>query len=199
MKLVQLGKNNLDEIAEEAAKIIASGGVVIAPFDTVYGIFCDAENKEAVLKLFEIKNRPLEQPIGTAVSDFEMMQKTAVLDEEQKQFIKSRVPGKYTFIVNSAATDITKYCKKRDTIGIRIPDSKLILEIIKKSDRVIAQTSANLSGMENCYSANEVISQYEDNFDSIDLIIDGGEIRKEGASEIIDLTGKSPTSIERKR
>lgn len=195
MNVIQ--SNQID--TQDAGEVIKGGRVIVAPFDTVYGFLCDPRNEKAILKIFDLKKRPTLKTIGLAVSDISELKKIAELSEKQEEFITDKTPGRYTFIVKAKKdAGLPGYCLQNGTIGVRIPDSELILGLIKEAGGVIAQTSANVSGMPNCYSINDLNNQYDPiELEKVDLIIDSGKIEDSGASEIIDLTGTEPKIIER--
>lgn len=198
MNIIKITKENIGEIARETASIIKNNGVVILPFDTVYGYACNPKSDKALEKIFRLKNRDLSKTIGLAVSEIKNIKEISQLNINAEKYIKDHTPGKYTFILNSNDSNISQLCKKGGTIGVRIPESKLILDIIQAADGIIAQTSANKSGLPDCYSIDELLAQYsKDELDQIDLIIDGGELEKSGPSQIIDLTDDKPKEIER--
>lgn len=189
---------NIAEIIDRASKIICRGGVVILPFDTVYGFACDPTNESALQRIYELKKRPEKKTIGLAASSIADIKKIADLNISAEKYITEKTPGRYTFIVKGKPSNISDFCIQNGTIGTRIPDSKLILKIAEKCGGLIAQTSANISGRPNCYSIEELRKQYSDEaLDKIELIVDGGELENLGASKLVDLTGDVPTQIER--
>lgn len=211
MNIIALNENR-DVAANKAADIIKNGGVVILPFDTVYGFACDPNKEEALKRIIGLKKRPVSKTIGLAVSNIEELIKIADLTDKQKIFITNITPGKYTFILKELnlsssgrqrhdpeiQKNISELCTQNGTIGVRIPDSDYILEVIQKSGGIIAQTSANVSRMPNCYSINDLKKQYSSSeLDKVDSIVDGGNIESAGASQIFDLTGSEAKIIER--
>ncbi len=185
MKLTDL---NHEETVLKSSQTIRDGGVVLLPFDTVYGFACDPTNDKALEKIFKLKNRPLDQTIGLATNRLEGLLKITDLDQKRIKYIKNNTPGKYTFIVKLKNNIFSGYCTKEGSAAIRIPDSNLILDICSQIG-FVAQTSANKSGQPNCFSISDIqnkLSQKE--LDTIDLIIDGGLINESKASKIIDLT-----------
>ena len=191
-------QNILAVEAGKAATLIKNGGIVIAPFDTVYGIISDPHNDSSLEKVFNFKNRPNTQILGVAADSLATICKLVELKAWQFDFIKARIPGKYTFILNAGNNHVSKYCQKGGTIAFRVPDSELIRKIAEKSGGIIAQTSANKNGQPNCFSLDDLHSQFLTNeLTKIDLIIDGGEIKSTGASEIFDLTKDEIKQIER--
>jgi L-threonylcarbamoyladenylate synthase len=67
MKIIRLG-DSIEEAADLAAEVIRRGGVAVIPFDTVYGFIADASNEKALLKIYKLKNRQLDKPLGVAVT-----------------------------------------------------------------------------------------------------------------------------------
>lgn len=197
MNIVTLSDNQ-DEVLSKAAEIVRNGGVVILPFDTVYGLACDPRNTGALERIFKLKSRPISKTIGLAASNLQAVKQIADLTYEQEEFVASKTPGPYTFILMlEDISSIPEYCQQNGTVAVRIPDSEFILDVISESGGLIAQTSANVSGQPNCFSVDELRSQYGNDLDKIDLIVDGGAVKSEGASEIWDLTGEEPQIIER--
>jgi len=199
MQTLQLEQENLQEVIIKASKIIKDGGLVIAPFDTVYGFICDPFNNEAVAKLNAIKGRPETKTIGLAASSLEKISQIVDLSEQTSEFIKNKTPGKFTFILpDNGRNEISKLCQRGETVAVRIPDTQLILNIAEKCGGFLAQTSANKSGRANCYSLDDVKDQFNSNeLEKIDLIIDGRALEASAPSELWDLTGEEPRKIER--
>lgn len=195
--IIKLDQNQ-DDVVGKASEILKSGGVLILPFDTVYGLCAEAGNADAVARIFDLKNRDLNKPIGVAVDSIDGIENIAKLDEKSEQYISSRIPGKFTFILKARLYNrISKLCQKNGTIAVRVPNSDIILSIIKKTGMVLAQTSANIAGAENIASVDELINQFGSKIDLIDLIIDDGRYEKPVPSVIIDMTKDEPKRIER--
>ena len=196
---IKLSNQNFNEIVIKASQIIKSGGVAILPFDTVYGFVCGSKNDEALQKIYELKKRPSMKTIGLAANSIEAVESIAVVNDSARKYIVDKTPGKYTFILKKETnSDVSDFCVQNGTIGIRIPDSELILRIAEKCGGLIAQTSANISGQGNCYTINDIKKQYDVNsLDQIDLIVDGGELENNGASKLIDITGVTPIELKR--
>lgn len=197
--ILKINQENLDRVVSQVARLINDGGVVVLPFDTVYGFACDPDNEAALQKIYELKNRPENKTIGLATYNIETIEFITEINQFSKNYIANKTPGRYTFILKAKSDiPISELCIKNGTIGIRIPDSKLILEISKKFGEIIAQTSANISGQPNCYSIDEIKTQYgQKSLDLVDLIVDGGEINNLGPSILMDLTGIAPQEIKR--
>ena len=186
---------NLTKTAEQAARIVSSGGIVIAPFDTVYGIIADPRNEQAIERIFVLKDRPVSKTLGLAADTIESVEEYAEIKD--RAYVADRTPGRYTFILEAKTKVLNKNCYRGNTIAFRIPESKLILGIAEKCGGIIAQTSANRSGEPNCLSVDDLRSQFGDLLDHVDLTIDGGIIENGQPSKLIDLTGDTPREIER--
>jgi L-threonylcarbamoyladenylate synthase len=179
IKLNQKAVNNCIEIINE-------GGVVVFPTDTVYGFLADAGNKKAVDKIYKIKKRPKSKPLAVFVKDLKMANGLAEISEKQEKILKSKWPGKYTFVLN----------KKDDkgTIALRIPKHKFLNSLLKKINKPLVQTSVNISGEPVLSKISDIIEKFATS-DVAMLMVDGGNLGKRGSSRIIDLTSKSLTRL----
>jgi L-threonylcarbamoyladenylate synthase len=180
-------KNPGKEIIQKAAEIIKEGGSVVFPTDTVYGILADARNEKAVGKIFKIKKRPKTKPLAIFVKDIKMARKYAFINKKQEEFLKKNWPGKITVILKSRNNLPKGLMAKNKTIGIRIPDYKLIDSLFEKINFPLVQTSANISGGEATTRIKEVLEQFTGRRMTPDLIIDAGDLSENRPSKIIDL------------
>jgi tRNA threonylcarbamoyl adenosine modification protein (Sua5/YciO/YrdC/YwlC family) len=199
MKQIILTDDSLDSAVRAAVDVIGAGGIVAMPFDTVYGFVCDPFSSAAVDSLNLLKGRSANKTIGIAVSSVSDLKNIVETDQEIEQFISLKTPGKFTFILNEKPGNaISDLCKRDGTIGVRIPDSDLVLAVAEASGGYLAQTSANKSGEPNCYSVDEIKAQFsESEIESVGLIIDGGKIESTAPSEIWNLTKNPFEKIER--
>ena len=199
MMLIKINPKNPDrKIIQKAAEIIKKGGLVIFPTDTVYGLLADARNEKVVEKIFKIKKRPKNKPLAIFIKDLKTAKKYAFFNEKQEKFLKKNWPGKTTVILkskNPALRDPAKrdnlakgLMAKNKTIGLRIPDCKLINSLLEKINFPLAQTSANISGGEATTKIREVLEQFADKRITPDLIIDAGDLPQNKPSKIVDLT-----------
>ena len=199
MKIIKLTKSNLSETVKLSAEILKSGGLIILPFDTVYGIVCDAANETAVKKIYALKERSFNKPLGIVIPHYSAIEKQIDLSKSARDFIDERVPGRFTFIVHLKDTDfISAYCQKNDAVAIRIPDSEFIYSLSLDFGKPLAQTSANRAGNSDIAGPSGLAAQFTvSQLSSVDLIIDGGEISHPLPSTIFDLTEETPKKIER--
>ena len=176
---------------QKAADIIKKGGVIATPTDTVYGLSADIYNIEAVKRIFEIKKRPHTNPIITLISDIKDLNKLGKTDDKIMSLANKFWPGPLTMIIERIDDNdaIDFLCCGNKGISIRLPDNKIVLDIIKKSGTFIASTSANLSGKENPLSAEEVYKQLGN---TVDMIIDGGTADSNLTSTLVNMTASPP-------
>ena len=180
----------IDHIVKELEK----GKVVIGPTDTVYGLIADATNKKAVDKVFEIKKRSKNKALPIFVKDFKMAKKLAEINREQEKFLKKVWPGKVTAVLERKTKKINRriYGVDKKTIALRIPNYKLILDLLRKINRPLTGTSANISDKTIFSNIKNILRQFKDKKSQPDLIIDVGNLRKSKPSVVIDLTKKPP-------
>lgn len=177
---------------EIVASIVGQGGVVSFPTDTVYGLGADAFNREAVEKMFAIKKRPFDKPLVIFVAKPEELKPFKVnLTPVANKIIDSFWPGKLTLIIPSEATNL-KGIVKEGTIGVRIPNHQISLELLKMLDTSLVTTSANLSGNPSLDSAEAVINELAG---KIDVLLDGGATGSKEVSTVLDVTVSPPVLV----
>ena len=158
---------------EKIVDVIDAGGLVISPTDTVYGIMSSIDN-DSVKKVFESKNRNVNKPLILLMDSIEMIKDyTSNISEIEEKLINKFMPGLVTIILkkNNKVSDLIT-CGM-DTVGVRIPDNKDLLEIIKKHGRPVVSTSANITGSEVITSIDMIDDDLRRN---VDYIEDGGKI-----------------------
>lgn len=173
-----------------AAKLIAEGKLVAFPTETVYGLGADAMNAEAVGKVYEAKGRPSDNPMIVHIASKEdFVRLTPRISQDMEKLMEAFWPGPLTMIVerNSEIPDTTT--GGLDTVGIRMPDHLVALELISESGCPIAAPSANLSGKPSPTSAQHVIDDLDGRVDAI-LCSKNCQVGIE--STVIDMTGDTP-------
>mgnify|MGYP001164858679 FL=1 len=147
-----------------ASNILKTGGVILYPTDTVWGIGCDSHNDEAVKKVFKIKNRKMTNPLICLASSFEMVSRyVRVFNLEILKKISKKSPT--TFIFNNPKI-ISKYILgNKDSIAFRVPNNEFCIALINKLDRPIVSTSANISGKDIPPEYKMISNKIKDNVD----------------------------------
>jgi len=196
MKILKISKKNLKKLVKIAKNSIKKGEVLVCPTDTVYGLICDATNKKAVKKLFKIKKRLKEKAIPIFVKDIKMAKNLAKIDKKQEKFLKKVWPGKVTLVLKRKRGQKI-YGVDKKTIGLRIPKYKLVNVLLKKLNRPLTGTSANISGKPPSTKIKEVMRQFKNQKIQPDLILDAGNLKPSKPSTVIDLTKKKPKILRK--
>ena len=192
MRILKVNQKNLKEVIETALQLIKEGKVIICPTDTVYGLICDATNMKAVRGLLKIKRRPKNKPIPIFVKNLKMAKKLAKIDKKQEKILRAVWPGKVTTVLKRKNGLPRVLFGKEKTIGLRIPDYRLINELFKNLNRPLVETSANISGRPTLTKIKEIIKQFKSQRYQPDLIIDAGNLFKSRPSVVLDLTSWPP-------
>ena len=170
----------------KAANIIKSGGLVAFPTETVYGLGADALNPFACAKIFQAKNRPLEDPLIVHIADKQDLFKVArEIYKITLDLIDAFWPGPLTVILKKQERIPDIVTGGLDTIAVRMPNHKIALDLIKEAQTHIAAPSANLFGRPSPTIVQHVLEDLEG---KIDLAIDGGSTDIGVESTIVDLT-----------
>lgn len=193
MRILKTNNENPDkEVIEEAINVMAHGGVVLYPTDTVYGLGVNIFNKKAVRRIYDIKKRSLMKPLSIIVSSKDAISHVANLRTRDKIYVDKFLPGPYTLILNKTKIVPRVVTSGLKHVGVRIPDNEIACRI---SDLFpVTTTSANLSDHEVCETPDEILDQL--NHD-VDLVMDVGKLKRNKPSTIINLTSEKPIILER--
>ncbi len=195
MKILKLNSNR-EQIISKAVDCLKNGGLVIYPTETVYGIGAIANNTKAIDKLLQYKGRREGKPLSIAVADQAMAEKYVEINEQALKFYRNFLPGPFTVISKSKNQTDPRVNSEFGTLGIRIPNYPLIIEIIKHLDQAITSTSANATGKKRPYTIQDVFAGLSEKQKSlIDLVIDAGELPKNEPSIVIDTTLSTPIAL----
>lgn len=184
------------ELISRIHNTLLSGGVVCFPTETVYALACDATNEIAINKIYHLKKRSPQKALSVLVPNVDQLEKIAELNTQTRTTINKYSPGAVTYILKrKPATALSQLLNNQDdTIGIRIPDHPIALEILARYPHPLIGTSTNLSGEKNATSVAEIDHDLKN---SIDLIIDGGKSELGIASTVLDLTNIGEMKIIR--
>ena len=177
----------------KVVKVLKEGGLVIYPTDTVYGLGCDITNTKALERIAKIKGVKLDKANFSFVchdlsniSDY-----VRQIDTTTFKILKRALPGPYTFIL-PGNNNLPKEFKKKTTVGIRVPNNAIALEIVKLLGNPIVSTSIHDDDVIEYTTDPELIFEKWQNL--VDLVIDGGYGDNVG-STIIDLSGDEPVVL----
>lgn len=171
----------------EIVKILKDGGVIVYPTDTLYAFGCDITNAKAVEKICAIKNiDPVKMPLSFVCSNISHVSNYSFIDNKLFKILKSCLPGPFTFLLKGNS-NLPKLFKKKNVVGIRIPDNKIALAIVEALGNPILSSSVPINEDEIEYSTDpELIEEFFGN--RVDCVIDAG-IGETEPSTIIDCTG----------
>jgi L-threonylcarbamoyladenylate synthase len=167
---------------EKAVSVLMHDGIVVYPTETVYGLGADAFSDEAIIRVYEAKQRPLAMPVSIAVSDFDMLYAVARVEPSVEPFLTAFLPGPVTVVLPARKTVPAILTGGTGLIGIRMPAHDLALQLIEKFDAPITATSANLHGAKDPVTPAECTVPYE-------FLIDGGKLPGT-PSTVVDLSEK---------
>lgn len=185
-KIVIMDENNIKQnIIEEAGLVIACGGLVVFPTETVYGLGCNALDALAVEKIFKAKGRPQDNPLIVHVADFNIEPLVKEIPNIAKRVMDKYWPGPITLIFNKSELIPMTTSANLDTVGIRMPSNLIARKLIEAAGTPIAAPSANISGRP---SPTEVESCIGDLSGKIEYIIGGDKSEVGLESTIVDCT-----------
>lgn len=187
------------EKIKEAAEIMKNGGLVAFPTDTVYAVGAVASQKEPVEKLFDVKNRPKDNPIGVLVSrDLDMhmiVDITAPNTSWAFDFIEAFWPGPLTLVMPKLGFRVlSEIAAGRDTIAVRQPDNDIARALILECDEPVAATSANISGHPSPTTGQHTIDELNG---KIDMILVGEDCPVGIESTILLLKEENPIVLRK--
>lgn len=172
-----------------AVETLTRGGLVVYPTETCYGVGVDATNQQAVDTLLTYKFRREGKPISIAVADETMAKQYAAINPSAHNLYTNFLPGPLTVVSKSTGKTALGIASEYGTIGIRIPDYPLVLDIISEFAKPITATSANMSYRPRPYSIDQLLKYLPKKQQNlIGLIIDGGQLPKNDVSTVVDTT-----------
>lgn len=176
----------------QAAAIIRSGGVIAFRTDTFYGLGADPFNRDAILKIRELKGREDDKPILLLVSDETEVDRFIEQSEFFKLIAKGHWPAPLTLIGVARPEVPIELTAGTKSLGVRLPDDDDVRSLVRACGGALTATSANVSGQPPARTSKEV----EDYFPvGIDLIIDAGEASAAEPSTVLDLSRREPRLI----
>jgi tRNA threonylcarbamoyl adenosine modification protein (Sua5/YciO/YrdC/YwlC family) len=191
-ELIKIYEENINpRMINKAVDVLKKGGLIIYPTDTVYGLGCDITNTKAMQKLAQIKGVKLDKSNFSFIckdlsnlSDY-----VKQIDSQTFKLLKRALPGAYTFIL-PGSKNLPNAFKNKKTVGIRVPDNKIAIELVNLLGNPIVSTSIHDEDEVLEYTTDPELI-YEKWNSKVDLVIDGG-YGDNHASTVIDLTGDEP-------
>lgn len=189
-KLVFSSENlNLELIKEK----VKAGSIVIYPTDTVYGVGADIFSLAGIEKIYAAKERNFTSPLIALISDRKYVEEIAYIDEENRDKVQALMenfwPGGLTIILRKKDVVPGIMVSNGETVGVRIPNHKISMEIIESVGGIMPTTSANISGEKTPRSFEELSQVFKER---VDILIDGGASPLGTESTIIDMSKNIP-------
>ena len=173
------------------ADALKSGQVIVYPTDTCYGIGADIFNKSAIEKVYQIKGVPKATPLSFVCADLSDISRYAFVTDFSYRILKRYLPGPYTFILKGSKQVPKMMLTKRKTVGIRMPDHPVCMEIVTALGNPLISTSANINGGPIESDPKEITEAVGDR---VAYVIDSGLIHPEPSS-VISLVDDEPKVI----
>lgn len=184
-----------DRYMDEVIDKLRNGGIIIYPTDTLYAIGCNALNNQAIERICKLKGlNPQKEHLSIICHDISQASDYARIDNRAYQLLRESLPGAFTFIL-PASSSLPKAFKGRKTVGIRIPDNAIALEIASRLGNPIMTTSIEWDedAPEEACDPQSIAMRYEND---VDIIIDGGQ-GDTIPSTVIDCTDSSNPELIR--
>lgn len=177
----------------KAVDVLNSGGILIYPTDTVYGMGCSIDDKNAIEKIHLIKQQRQDKPFSFICSDLTHISSYAHVSNAAFKVMKRLIPGPYTFLLPAQRMkQLPKILvSKRKTVGIRVPASPVAIALVHQLGRPILSTSVTLPEGEILNDPGAIIPLFKNR---VEMILDGGPLVSE-PSTILDLTGPAPEVV----
>ncbi|HEX9252453.1 MAG TPA: L-threonylcarbamoyladenylate synthase [Ignavibacteriaceae bacterium] len=175
----------------KAVDVLKSGGIIIFPTDTYYGLGCDLFNKEGIEQILSIKQENDTKLFSFICSDLKDISKYAKVSDYAYRTMKHLLPGPYTFILPAAKVIPKKLWSKRKTVGIRVPDHAVTLQLVRELGNPIASTSTTTRLGEPLLDPFEIKNIFNSR---VDLMLASNTMSFEPSS-VVDLSGEVPEII----
>ena len=186
--------NPQNRLIEKTVEVLREGGVIIYPTDTVYAYGCDINDKRAIEKIYWIKRIGRNKPLSFIFSDIsEISEYTRNISQQAFKIMKKAFPGPYTLIFKATKLVPRVASTNQKTIGVRIPDNNIALELVRKLGRPIMSASVNTATGDYIVEPRDLEKIYRN---EVDLVIDAGP-RVSQPSTVLDLTEGVPVVIRR--
>jgi tRNA threonylcarbamoyl adenosine modification protein (Sua5/YciO/YrdC/YwlC family) len=178
-------------VVERAVGVLSGGGLVAYPTDTYYGVGCDVFDRRAIERIYQLKQLPRDHELSFVCHDLAEIARYAIVDNAAYRVLRRKVPGPFTFILPATRLVPDLVLRRQKTVGIRIPDSPIVLEIVRKLGHPLISTSAATPDGETLIDAKDIKEKLGH---GLDLILDGGYKPNEPSS-VIDLSGPEPVVV----
>ncbi len=177
-----------DRLIKKAADIIRAGGVIVLPTDSSYALVCRLDDKAAVDRIRQIRQIDERHLLTLLCRDLKEVGSYAQVDNGSYRLLKSATPGAFTFILR-ASKEVPRRLShpSRKTIGLRIPDNRIVQALLDELGEPLIGTTVILPGEEDPYTEGDVIQERLEKL--VDAVVDGGACGLLPTT-VVDLTGR---------
>ncbi|MHB2021451.1 MAG: L-threonylcarbamoyladenylate synthase [Candidatus Xenobia bacterium] len=179
------------KIVKRAVDVLKSGGVIVYPTDTTYGMGCDIFNKDAIERIYRLKKMTKHKPLSFICADLKDIAKYAQVSNYAYQVMRKLLPGPYTFVLQATKMVPKMMLTKRKTVGIRVPNNEICLSLAAELGHPIISTSAQVEDEEVLSNPWDIERKFGH---GLDMIIDNGALMSQPSS-LIDLTEDTPVIL----
>lgn len=181
-----VNRRDFEVHVRHAVHLLMYGYVIAVPTDTVYGLAGAVQSESAIEKLYKIKGRDAAKPIAMCVSSISEVEKWADTTTLPPSLLNHILPGPFTVVLKRSNILNAKFNPGIPNVGIRIPQDKFIVEVVKRLGEPVALTSANSSGEQSAIEVEEFSHLWQ----NLDAIFDAGRIPQEvrTGSTVVDLS-----------
>ncbi|MBI2427081.1 MAG: threonylcarbamoyl-AMP synthase [Candidatus Kerfeldbacteria bacterium] len=176
----------------DAVQVLKTGGVIVYPTDTSYGLGCDPLNPEALKTVYAIKNRTTSSPLPVIAANILMVKQWCEWPVDAKKLASTYWPGPLTFVLATKRPLPRELTGFRTSIAIRVPAHEVAKALSRRLGRPIVSTSANLAGKGEIFEPDRIVEMFGDAKNQPDLFLDGGTLPTSKPSTIVDLTKGKP-------
>jgi L-threonylcarbamoyladenylate synthase len=169
-----------------ASRIVNDGGIVVYPTDTVYGLGCNPFDIKAVGTILKIKGRE-DKPLPVLASNIDKVERIGYLSEKTRKIAKKLWPGPFTLIIPKKRVLSSIVTNNLDSVGVRVPQHRVAIQLISLSNGLLIGTSANKTGKKAPKTANEAAEQIGN---EVEIILNGGSVPLGKSSTVVDLTSE---------
>jgi tRNA threonylcarbamoyl adenosine modification protein (Sua5/YciO/YrdC/YwlC family) len=185
--------NPQQRLIAQVASALADGAVIAYPTDTTYGIGCSIFNRKGVERIYQIKQREKKKPFSFVCANLSEVAKYAKVSNFAFKTLKRFLPGAYTFVLDATGIVPDLVQTKQKTVGIRIPDNRICLELVTALGHPLVTTSANISGEEPIGDPREIFDSMKK---QLDIVVDGGFLPPD-VSSVVSLINDDPIILRK--
>lgn len=195
-KIIRVDKNHPDpDIINQASGILKTGGLVIFPAACLYGVAANALSADAVEKVFQLKQRPRNNPILVLIKNTDQLEGLVTTVPEKARILMDQFwPGGLTLVFEAADSINPKLTAGRQKLGIRLPGHPVARALVNSVVFPVTGTSANLSSRPGCTQTDMLCPEI---MEKVDLILDAGPVKGGAGSTVVDITCTLPKILRR--